>query len=54
MLLHSGGMALQDIHFNIPGAHATDYDTTDVYKIAIKKLDFFNSPETIKLKMSFY
>ncbi|XP_069360121.1 uncharacterized protein [Maniola hyperantus] len=45
MLLHSGGMPLQDIYFNIPGAHVTDPDTTDVYDIAIKKLDEYFSPK---------
>lgn len=43
ILLHSGGMSLQDIYFNIPGAHVTD--TTDGYDIAVKKLDDYFSPK---------
>lgn len=45
MLLHSGGMALQDIYFNIPGAHVTNPDAIDVYDTAIKKLDEYFSPK---------
>ncbi|CAK1596120.1 unnamed protein product [Parnassius mnemosyne] len=45
MLLHFGGMALQDIYFNIPGAHVTNPDATDVYDTAIKKLDEYFSPK---------
>lgn len=45
MLLHSGGMALQDIYFNIPGAHVTDLDATHIYDTAIKKLDDYFSPK---------
>ncbi|CAB3220156.1 unnamed protein product [Arctia plantaginis] len=42
ILLHSGGMILQDIYFNIPGAHVT---ATDVYDTAVKKLDEYFSPK---------
>ncbi|XP_075981602.1 uncharacterized protein LOC142980155 [Anticarsia gemmatalis] len=45
ILLHSGGMVLQDIYFNIPGAHVTDPDATDVYDTAVKKLDDYFSPK---------
>ncbi|XP_022826077.1 uncharacterized protein LOC111363865 [Spodoptera litura] len=45
MLLHSGGMGLQDIYFNIPGAHVTNPDVNDVYDVAIKKLDDYFSPK---------
>lgn len=45
MLLHSGGMALQDIYFNIPGAHVTDPKATDFYDTAIAKLDEYFSPK---------
>ena len=54
-LLHVGGPALQDIYFNIPGAHIQDEQvpvpgssgTTqgDVYKIALEKLDEYFVPK---------
>lgn len=48
VLLHSAGLVLQDIYFNIPGAHETD-DKDDVYDIAIEKLDEYFSPKQSNL-----
>ncbi|XP_049880163.1 uncharacterized protein LOC126376660 [Pectinophora gossypiella] len=50
MLLHCGGLALQEIYFNIPGAHVSDAtDESDgsinVYETAIKKLDEYFAPK---------
>lgn len=44
-LLHVGGLALQDIFYNIPGALAEETDDNDVYNIAIQKLDEFFNPK---------
>lgn len=45
ILLHTGGLALQDIYFNIPGAHVESCNDNDVYKIAIEKLDDYFAPK---------
>ena len=39
-----GGFSLQEIVYNIPGAHATDTEA-DIFNIAIKKLDEYFSPK---------
>lgn len=44
-LLHTGGLTLQDIYYNIPGAHVTDNNSGDVYQTAIQKLDEYFSPK---------
>lgn len=44
-LLHSGGLALQEIYYNLPGAHVETTDGVDVFKIAISKLDEYFSPK---------
>ncbi|XP_049886660.1 uncharacterized protein LOC126381182 isoform X2 [Pectinophora gossypiella] len=52
-LLHMGGPTLQDIYFNIPGAHipvepqpdVPGDQTSDVYKTAIDKLDDYFMPK---------
>ncbi|XP_046973981.1 uncharacterized protein K02A2.6-like [Vanessa cardui] len=44
-LLHIGGLALQEVYYNLPGAHVDEIDNVDVYKIAIEKLDGYFSPK---------
>lgn len=49
-LLHVGGLALQEIYYNLPGAHAEegkddDGKDLDVYKIALEKLNGYFSPK---------
>lgn len=44
-LLHTGGLALQDVYYNLPGAHVEEKDSVDVYKVAIGKLDEYFSPK---------
>ncbi|XP_063534335.1 uncharacterized protein LOC134744451 isoform X2 [Cydia strobilella] len=48
-LLHTGGLGLQEIYYNIPGADAEPKDNegkeVDVYEIAVKKLDEYFSPK---------
>lgn len=44
-LLHTGGLALQDIYYNLPGAHVQEADSPDVFESAIKKLDDYFSPK---------
>lgn len=34
-MLHVGGLALQDIFYNLPGAFAEQTDSNNVYTIAI-------------------
>lgn len=50
-LLHVGGLGIQEIYYNLPGAHITpegEHDITDVYKVAIEKLDAYFSPKQSK------
>lgn len=46
-LLHSGGLALQEIYYNLPGAHVevTADTSNDVFKIAVEKLDEYFAPK---------
>lgn len=44
-LLHTGGLPLQEIYHNIPGAHIAEADGVDVYNNAIQKLDEYFSPK---------
>lgn len=48
-LLHTGGLALQDIYYNIPGADVGPLDDegkeVDVYQVAIQKLDEYFAPK---------
>lgn len=46
-LLHVGGLPLQEIYYNIPDVDQSGNDT-DLYKIAIKKLDDYFSPKQSK------
>lgn len=50
-LLHFGGLALQEIFFNLPGADAQepDVDGNDVFEIAIKKLNEYFAPKQSKV-----
>lgn len=43
-LLHTAGMGLQEILYNIPGATDTD-NNTEIYKLAIQKLDDYFLPK---------
>lgn len=44
-LLHVGGLALQEIFHNIPGAFVEHSDSVDVYQISIQKLDEYFAPK---------
>lgn len=44
-LLHTGGVALQEILYNIPGALGTGNKNEDIYELAITKLDAYFSPK---------
>lgn len=52
-LLHSGGSSLQEIYYNLPGAHAEpkndDGKDVDVYKIAVQKLNEYFYPKQSKI-----
>ncbi|XP_029166467.1 uncharacterized protein K02A2.6-like isoform X1 [Nylanderia fulva] len=48
-LLHTGGLTLQDIYYNIPGAHVDEAEGVDVYKVALNKLDEYFSPKQSKV-----
>lgn len=43
VLLHSRGLPLQFIYFNITGAHKTDADKDDMHDIIIKYFPLKNS-----------
>lgn len=52
-LLHSAGSILQEVYYNLPGAHVEPKDEEgndiDVYKIAIQKLNEYFSPKQSKI-----
>lgn len=50
-LLHMGGLSLQEIYYNIPGAHvlSTDDPAIDIFNIALKKLDDYFAPKQSKV-----
>lgn len=48
-LLHFGGPELQEIFYNIPGAHVTSDDSSlDVFTVAVEKLDEYFAPKQSK------
>ncbi|KAL7291197.1 hypothetical protein TKK_0015038 [Trichogramma kaykai] len=44
-LLHVGGLGLQDVYYNIPGAHVDETEGNDIYEIALSKLDEYFAPK---------
>lgn len=49
-LLHMGGLALQEIYYNIPGAHVESTDgKDDIYVVAINKLDKYFAPKQSRI-----
>lgn len=46
-LLHMGGLALQEIYYNVPGAHveSSSDQSVDIYQIAVSKLDEYFAPK---------
>lgn len=50
-LLHFGGIGLQDIFYNLPGAdvNESDADGNDIFAIALAKLDSFFAPKQSKV-----
>ncbi|XP_053607193.1 uncharacterized protein K02A2.6-like [Plodia interpunctella] len=48
-LLHFGGLDLQEIFYNLPGADVEPSEGTDVFKIAISKLDAYFAPKQCTL-----
>lgn len=49
-LLHFDGLSLQELYSNLPGAHADDTVSVDVYKIALECLDrYYFSPKQIRI-----
>lgn len=46
-LLHMGGLSLQEIYYNVPGAHVESNEdpNTDIYQIAVSKLDEYFAPK---------
>ncbi|XP_030766846.1 uncharacterized protein LOC115890686 [Sitophilus oryzae] len=51
-LLHVGGLGIQEIYYNLPGAHIATSEAnqdTDVYKIALESLDRYFAPKQSKL-----
>lgn len=49
VLLHTGGLCLQEIFYNLPGANIEEDENIDVYNIAIEKLNEYFSPKHSKL-----
>lgn len=49
VLLHSGGIVLQEIVYNIPGAIVEPAENIDVYTITIQKLDDYFAPKQSKV-----
>lgn len=48
-LLHFGGLGLQEIFYNIPDANVSATDSSDVFKVAIEKLDAYFTPKQSKV-----
>jgi len=48
-LLHTGGLSLQDIYYNIPGAHVDEAEGVNIYKTVLDKLDEYFSPKQSKI-----
>ena len=48
-LLHFGGIELQEIFYNLPGANVESSNDNDVFSIAIEKLDEYFSPKQSKV-----
>lgn len=44
-LLHFGGTSLQEIYYNLPGAHVTATEGVDVFELAVRKLDEYFLPK---------
>lgn len=53
ILLHTGGIALQEIFYNIPGAYIDENsqgnEEKDVFDVALEKLDLYFSPKQSKI-----
>lgn len=49
ILLHTAGLQLQEIYYNIPGAHIEETQNTDVYETAIIKLNEYFSPKQSRI-----
>nr|CAI5867977.1 unnamed protein product [Callosobruchus analis] len=48
-LLHVGGLGIQEIYYNLPGAHVEPTEDNDVYEIAIRKLEEYFAPKQSKV-----
>ncbi|KAG6454310.1 hypothetical protein O3G_MSEX008647 [Manduca sexta] len=49
-LLHVGGLALQEVYYNLPGADVcTAHEGADVYEIALQKLDAYFAPKQSRI-----
>ncbi|CAH1994743.1 unnamed protein product [Acanthoscelides obtectus] len=48
-LLHFGGLDLQEVFYNIPGANVEPAEGVDVFEIAISKLDAYFAPRQSKV-----
>lgn len=48
-LLHFGGLDLQEVFYNIPGANIEPSDDVDVFEVAISKLDSYFAPKQSKI-----
>nr|CAI5849022.1 unnamed protein product [Callosobruchus analis] len=48
-LLHFGGTALQEIYYNLPGAHIEPSAEVDVFEVAIEKLNQYFLPKQSKV-----
>nr|CAI5850825.1 unnamed protein product [Callosobruchus analis] len=48
-LLHVGGLGIQEIYYNLPGAHVEPTEDNDVYEIALRKLEKYFAPKQSKV-----
>ncbi|XP_030767526.1 uncharacterized protein K02A2.6-like [Sitophilus oryzae] len=49
VLLHMGGIGIQEIYYNIPGAHVETSVDVDIYEVAVQKLDEYFAPKQSKV-----
>lgn len=49
ILLHFGGLSLQEVYYNLPGAHVDEADDIDVFEVALEKLNQYFFPKQSKI-----
>ena len=48
-LLHVGELALQEVYYNLPGAHADEGEGIDVYQMSLENLEQYFAPKQSRI-----